>query len=462
MHLAIVGAGFSGIALLYQLIEQRAPLSRLSLIGTQADFGRGRAYASANDIHLLNVRAADMGLSPDAAGDFADWLELGASNRDAFLPRSLFGDYLQQRIQEAVTRAPFVIERVRGTALTLTPTGAGYRITMDDERRLHADRVVLALGSLPPQPLPGLAAALRRSAAYVEDPWSPQALDALPAEAEVLIVGTGLTCFDLLQTLHARGHRGRVRAISRHGLLPQPQTLRRAAPAVLGPALQAQIHQPVLRELLHALRSACAETSDWRPVLDALRPHLTRLWRGLGQGERARFMRHLRSYWEVHRHRLPLQSHTQLQEWQRSGWLRVEAARLETAELKSGRVHAQLRARGAQDASPHVCDVLIRATGLDTDVANTPDPLVRQLHTDGWLSADPLGLGFKCDGGYGLLNRLNRRAEGLYALGPLLRGEYWEMTAVPELRAAAKALATELTAAAHEESSRLRPLLHAI
>ncbi len=462
MHLAIVGAGFSGIALLYQLIEQRAPLARVSLIGTPADFGRGRAYACADDLHLLNVRAADMGLSPDAVGDFADWLELGAGNRDAFLPRSLFGDYLEQRIRDAQTRAPFVLERICGTALSLTPTGAGYGLTLDDERRLHADRVVLALGSLPPQPLAHLSAALRRSHAYVEDPWSRHALDSVPPEAEVLIVGTGLTCFDLLQTLQTRGHRGRVRAVSRHGLLPQPQTLRRATPAPLAGALQQQVHQPVLRELVRALRAACVEANDWRPVLDALRPHLTRLWRGLGQSERARFMRHLRSYWEVHRHRIPLQSHTLLQEWQRSGWLSVDAARLETAELKSGRVHVRLRRRGAETSMPHVYDVLIRATGLDTDVARTPDPLVRQLHDDGWVSADPLGLGFQCDGGFGLLNRLNRRAEGLYALGPLLRGEYWEMTAVPELRAAAKTLATELTAAAHEESSRQRPLPHAI
>lgn len=462
MHIAIVGAGFSGIALLCQLIEQRAPLSRVSLIGTAPDFARGRAYATSDDLHLLNVRAADMGLKPDAPGDFADWLELSGSNRDTFLPRSLYGDYLYQRMQDVLARAPFAIECIRATAQSLTPTGAGFRIALDEDRRLHADRAVLALGSLPPQPLPGLAAALRRNNAYVEDPWSPNALDSLSPEAEVLIVGTGLTCFDLLQTLHSRGHRGRVRAISRHGQLPQPQTLRRAAPVALSEALQAQIHQPDLRSLLRALREACTQASDWRPVLDALRPHLTRLWRGLGQSERARFMRHLRSYWEVHRHRIPLQSHALLQEWQRSGWLTVEAARLETAELKSGRVHARLRARGANVSQQHVCDVLIRATGLDTDVANTPEPLVRQLHDDGWLSADPLGLGFKCDGGFGLLNRLNRRAEGLYALGPLLRGEYWEMTAVPELRAAAKALATELAAVALEESSRQRPLLHAM
>lgn len=462
MHLAILGAGFSGTALLYQLIEQRAPLARVSLIGSGHDFARGRAYATADDVHLLNVRAADMGLKPDAPGDFADWMELSGSNRDSFLPRSLYGDYLYQRMQDALQRAPFEVECIRSTAQSVTPTGAGFRIALDGERRLQADRVVLALGSLPPQPLPGLASALRRSAAYIEDPWAPQALEGLPADAEVVIVGTGLTCFDLLQTLQARGHRGRVRAVSRHGLLPQPQTLRRASPAILGEALQAQIHQPELSGLLRALRAACAQASDWRPVLDALRPHLTRLWRGLGQGERARFMRHLRSYWEVHRHRIPLQSHALLQEWQRSGWLSVEAARLQTAELKGGRIHLQLRPRGAEQSVSHSCDVLIRATGLDTDVAATPEPLVRQLHGDGWLSADPLGLGFKCDGGFGLLNRLNRRADGLYALGPLLRGEYWEMTAVPELRAAAKALATELAAVALEESSRQRPLLHAM
>lgn len=462
MHLAIVGAGFSGIALLYQLIEQRAPLSRVSLVGSGPDFARGRAYASSGDLHLLNVRAADMGLKPDAPGDFADWLELGGSNREAFLPRSLYGDYLNQRMVEALARAPFAVECIRAMAQSLTPTGAGFRIALDGERRLHADRVVLALGSLPPRPLPGLAAALRRNHAYVENPWAPNALDGVAADAEVLIVGTGLTCFDLLQILQARGHRGRIRAISRHGLLPQPQNLRRATPLALTDALQAQIHQPDLRGLVRAVREACAQASDWRPLLEALRPHLTRVWRSLGQGERARFMRHLRSYWETHRHRIPQQSHVLLQDWQRSGWLSVDAARLESAELKSGRVQARLRARGAKAPTAHVCDVLIRATGLDTDVANTPEPLVRQLHDDGWLSADPLGLGFKCDGGFGLVNRLNRRAEGLYALGPLLRGEYWEMTAVPELRASAKALATELAAAALEESSRQRPLLQAI
>lgn len=462
MHLAIVGAGFSGIALLHQLIGQRAPLSRVSLIGSAADFGRGRAYACAKDLHLLNVRAADMGLSADAVGDFADWLGLAGSARDSFQPRSHYGDYLCQRTEQALARAPFPVERIAATATSLTPTGAGFRIALEDERRLQADRAVLALGSLPPRPLPGLDPRLHHSPAYIEDPWSPNALDALPPEAEVTIIGTGLTCFDLLQALEARGHRGRVHAISRHGLLPQPQTLQRVAPAALGEGLQAQIHQPELGGLVRALRQACAGASDWRPLLDALRPHLTRLWRGLGPGERARFLRHLRSYWEVHRHRIPLQSHSQLQAWIGSGWLSMQAARLESAAPAAGRVALRLRPRGGAAPTLHTCDVLIRATGLDTDVAKTPDPLVRQLHDDGWLSADPLGLGFKCDGGFGLLNRLDRRAEGLYALGPLLRGEYWEMTAVPELRAAAKALAAELVSVAREEFPRPQPRLQAI
>jgi uncharacterized NAD(P)/FAD-binding protein YdhS len=450
MHIAIVGAGFSGAALLRQLIDLRAPVTRVSLFGSAPDFGRGRAYSPPGDLHLLNVRAADMGMSPDCPGEFADWLELAGSNRDSFLPRSLYGDYLQHGLQSSIERSPFAIELITTEVSSITPTGAGLRLRIGETRQTHADAVVLALGSLPPQPLAGIAPALRRSAAYVEDPWAPTALDGVALDADVVIVGTGLTCVDLLQTLHARGHRGRVRAISRHGLLPQPQTLRRGAAHVLSAALQAQVHQPDLAGLTRALRSACEAAQDWRGIIDALRPHLSRLWRGLGQAERARFMRHLRSYWEVHRHRLPLQSHGQLIDWQRSRWLSVSAARLEGAHVKGKRLQLEVRPRGAALSETWQADALVRATGLDTDAARTPLPLIKQLLDDGWVGADPLGLGLKSDGGFGLLNRLGRRSEGLYALGPLLRGEYWEMTAVPELRISAQVLATELAACAVE------------
>lgn len=273
------------------------------------------------------------------------------------------------------------------------------------------------------------------------------------ADLDVVVVGTGLTCFDLLQSLLQRGHRGRIRAISRHGLIPAAQAARRGAALPPDEELTSALLRPRLGELLPILRRACAQASDWRAVIDGLRPHTTALWRGLGQADRARFMRHLRSYWEVHRHRLPLQSHQLLQTWINSGRVELQAARLESAEpLDTAHgLRLAVRARGAERAQIWHTDALIRATGLDTDVAATPLPLVKQLLEDGWVCADPLGLGFKCDGGSGLLSRLGRSAPGLHALGPLLRGEHWEMTAVPELRVAARELAVELAAAAREQ-----------
>ena len=39
-------------------------------------------------------------------------------------------------------------------------------------------------------------------------------------------------------------------------------------------------------------------------MLDALRPNLRRLWRRLPYAQRRRFLRHLRPYWDIHRHRM--------------------------------------------------------------------------------------------------------------------------------------------------------------
>ena len=46
-----------------------------------------------------------------------------------------------------------------------------------------------------------------------------------------------------------------------------------------------------------------AANGNWRQVIDSLRPITPALWRRLETNERERFMRHLRPFWEVHRHR---------------------------------------------------------------------------------------------------------------------------------------------------------------
>src|ERR1700722_14274899 len=107
--IAIVGAGFSGTVLAANLL--RRPLSNASdvvLIERGPAMGRGVAYADREFPYLLNVPAAR--LSADSR-DPLQFLRF-AQRHDAkiggedFLPRALYGDYLQDVLAQAERAAP--------------------------------------------------------------------------------------------------------------------------------------------------------------------------------------------------------------------------------------------------------------------------------------------------------------------------------------------------------------------
>ena len=199
-----------------------------------------------------------------------------------------------------------------------------------------------------------------------------------------------------------------------------------------------------MRLLLRALLSLAPIVPDWRGLVDALRPYVQGYWKTLPDEERGRFLRHLRSYWEIVRHRLAPSVDEELRQLQAEGQLRVRAGRLLRARRGETAVEVVLRERGQPHALAEQYDVLVRATGLDTDVERTSHPLVGQLRDAGTISADPFGLGLRATPQFEVLDRHAAPVRGLYCIGPLLRGQLWEITAVPELRVAARQLAQQL------------------
>jgi uncharacterized NAD(P)/FAD-binding protein YdhS len=260
----------------------------------------------------------------------------------------------------------------------------------------------------------------------------------------VLIVGTGLTMADVAATLRRRGHRGDIHALSRHGLLPHAHGEEPPTPISIPPAVLHALNQRDLRLLLNKLRSLSTVVRDWRSLVDAIRPYVQDFWRGLPTAERARFLRHVRPYWEIVRHRLAPAVAEDLQVLRDSGQLRVRAGRLLRARRLEDAVAVSIRHRGQGDVSTEQFDVLVRATGLDTDIERSPDPLISNLRESGLLAADPLGLGIQVTEQFRVVDRSGRAVRGLYAIGPLLRSQLWEITAIPELRVAASGLARKL------------------
>ena len=453
MRITIIGAGFSGSTLATELATSYDTDVEVYLVGAPATFGRGVAYGEARGEHLLNVRAGHLGADPDNHDDFAQWLNLSGKARDSFLPRIAYGEYLRDRVRLAETQTTN-LTCLEHEVVEIAHHQGGYNIYLDNGSRFDTDCVVLALGALPPQRLPAVGPRLARHWRYVGWPWHEGDLERIDRDARLLIVGTGLTMADVVSTLRRRGHRGEIVAMSRHGLLPQRHTDAPADPIELPPSVLSALRATDIQALFSAVRSLSRVVPDWRAVIDALRPHTQSLWGRMSPTERERFLRHVRSHWECCRHRMPPRTADDVDALLATGQLQVRAGRLLRAGVTERSIYALIRARGAIDADREDFDALIRATGLDVDVTNTSHPLMQHLVASGMVSADPFGQGIQTSSRFAVLDEQRQPVRGLYCLGPLLRGSLWEITAIPELRAAARVLAHQLLKTAVVDASR--------
>lgn len=430
--IAIIGGGFSG-ALLAIRLARAAPDRTIHLIERKRRMGVGLAYGACEPHHLLNVPVSrmELGLTPS----FADWLSTrsdfaapkDAALADAFAPRALFGAYVEERLGETAG-----VVRVRGEAARISRTER--KVVLTDGRAIDADIVVLATGNRAPAPLRHA----HDGADAIPDPWSPDAFDDLDADAPVLFIGAGLTMVDIALSLAARGHRGEMIALSRHGLTPTRHESGGAWPAFLASA-EATTARGAFALVRRGAKRAIAAGVPWRRVIDAARPDVARVWRAWPRGERARFLRHARAFWDIHRHRMAPQIADALAALQSSGQLTVIAGRI----VGGGAGVVQLRRRHSLDVETLRVARIFNCTGPASDFARIEEPLFAELRRNGLLRADALQLGIETEES-ALIDANGSPSHWLFALGPLTRPAYWEVTAVPEIRAQVDALAHRL------------------
>jgi uncharacterized NAD(P)/FAD-binding protein YdhS len=231
-------------------------------------------------------------------------------------------------------------------------------------------------------------------------------------------------------------------------LLPQQQATE-THPAFkpdLADALGATTLSGLSRALRRKAQEVQAAGGDWREILGVLRPQLPALWRDLTDERRARFLRHLRSYWEVHRHRVPAGPLAAVRSLERLGALEVHAGRIEATRILEDSVEVTWRPRGAQRSRAWLVDRVVNCTGPDMRATRNPDPLVQSLLAGGLVRADSQGLGIDIAADGRVISRAGAPVDSLYYLGPWLRTRDWEATGVPELREHATRLARDLAA----------------
>lgn len=434
-HVAVVGGGFTGTLLAIRLL--RHPTVRVTLIERRAtQRARGVAYSTTGSDLLLNVRAAGMSAFPEDPGHFLRWLETHAAGGvPSFVPRATYGGYLAALLGEAHAAHPGRLT-CRTGEVSILGTGDTMRVRLDGDA-LDADAVVLATGNLPPQAPPGLDADSLGDV-YVPDPWKGDVTAGLEADDSVVLVGTGLTAIDAALMLDAAGFEGRILALSRRGL--RPRTHQDGQPPVQG---MTAIPAGPLSALLHHVRGL-ADRDGWRGAVDSLRPVTQRLWAGSDVATRARFLRHLRPYWDVHRHRIAPAVAARIDAMVERGQLRFAAGRIVDA-VRDGD-HATLRWTPRHGGATRTIRArhIVNCTGPQTNLAKSGDPLLHALFEQGAIRSDPLRLGIDVDEDLHVIGRDGRADPRLFCAGPMTRGALWEIVAVPDIRTQVATLAERL------------------
>lgn len=379
---------------------------------------------------MLNVRAESMSALAGEPDHFARRFEAEGGDRRGFAQRRQFGRYLDEILADAVGSGCTTV--VDACAVSADRTEGSWRISLDGGGRIDAQAVALATGNQRPEALSAFESA---GAHYISDPWGSAASQAIRDVAatgrDALLVGTGLTMVDLVLSLDAAGHQGRIVAVSRRGQIPRAHADFRPAP------IDARdIPHGGLRSVWRWLRQRSAEVG-WRAAVDSLRPHSQRLWQSLDPGSQRRFLRHARPWWDVHRHRIAPEVAARITQLIAEDRLQIVSGRIIAASDTPMGIAVDIQRRGAAVSQRMTFAYAFNCTGPLHAIERTRDPLLRALLDGGDARPDHLGIGLEVDD-------KSRVGERLWALGPLTKGRYWEITAVPDIREQAAAVAEDI------------------
>lgn len=446
-RIAIIGGGFSGVALAAALHRYAKQPIEIYLFEKTGQFGAGEAYRTPYVWHLLNARAGEMSALEDDPEQFVRWLKTHAAtyldpavpHARQFLPRMLYSQYLCNlmttifRDGSGKCQLHLIPDEITDLVHENNDT---INLTTKNGKVYTVDKTVLAIGNNPPAPFPYT---LPKTIRCIENPWDYTELKSIPSDVPVMIVGTGLSMIDAVLTLHHQKHRGKIYALSRRGLLPLPHT-ENCHKANVDVAMLPRDVKTMMKALRNAANEMVEVGEDWRAIMNHMRCNLQTVWLQMDKRNKKQFLRHVLSYWNVHRHRVHEKLYALLENMQQSDALQVVAGRL--VGVNESGVLARLR----HQQTPTVFPVthIINCMGSSNSLNPNEQPLLTTLMQRGHVCHDELNLGLLTNLQYELMTADGNVLPRCYTLGPPMRGVVWECIAVPEIRKQCKELAERL------------------
>lgn len=423
----IIGGGASGVLLAAHLLRDPQSDVRVTLLERRGQYGQGLAYSASQRDHKVNVPARGMSAFADDPDHFWRWLQAHNYPADSswvFVPRRLYGAYLEHVLSEAGRSRPGQLVVLAEEALSVRQAGKTVETLLANGTSLASRHAVLAVGH-ETQPARGRGIAVRVGS----DRDTP-----LDPDVPVIILGSGLSMVDAWLSLAQTNHRGRIIVVSRNGFLPKghrdvPPLPIDAADVPFGTNLPYFIRW--FRGLVAQVE---AEGGNWRSVIDGLRPFNQAIWQSWTDRTKRQALRHLRPWWNIHRHRLPPELHERLSAAVRNHQVELVAAEFLGVERHGDGVRATIRPRGTTQQQTIDVARLYDCGGVTVDVATSSNPVIRDLIATGKGQPDRLHIGLDVDEHCHVIDASGTPSHQLLAVGPLTRGRFFEIEAVPDIR----------------------------
>lgn len=448
-------------------LARAAPLPlEIVIVDPRESLGSGLAHGGGHPDHRLNGPDAVHLLYPEGPDHFGDWLRSsGVLDRDpeavtsygpAFARRSDFGAYMAAQVAEHQTSNPSgsLIRHLRDRATALAREETGFVVDTTKGESFRAQMCVLATGHEPPT-TPASLSPVTGHAGYIANPWDLAALARIDPAGDVLIVGTGLTTADVVAALVAQGHKGRITAISRRGLVPRPHS-RAATSGTMWDRLAVDPPEFIRRHgsngslvcLLRVLRADMRRLEKngetWHAAFDDLRDAVRAVWPGLPAVEKARFHRHLKPWYDVHRFRMPPQTEDIVDRSIDSGQLDYGAAKILGAAVTAAGLVVSLVDRGSSCRRELRVAAIVNCTGPSGRLAETKNPFLERLLSDKMARPGPIGLGLDIDEACRVIGADGIPVDDLYAVGPPTSASLGETLVVPFITHQAVGLVTRI------------------
>ncbi len=448
----VIGGGFTGAMFAVHLARAASVPVAIDIIEPRETVGAGLAYGSCGPEHRINVPSDRMFVFAEDRDHLSRWLKRTGrwdADRAALTPeghhystRRDFAAYIAGLVSAAAEDNPSgsVIRHIRRTALRVSGGHEQWRVECDDGGAGDYAAVILCVTHAAPSfrwPITNGAEALPH---LVRDPWAYDAIKAIPSDARVVVIGTGLTMSDAVITLREHGHRGTIHAIARRALTPRPHGEFYDDFDLFGSEEPPSTAIGLLRLVRRRIAEAAEVGVSWHAVIDAVRRRLIPYWASLPMPEQAKIVHRLRTFWDVHRFRMAPQVVELMERGRSQGWLRLSAGHIEEIGRDGDRFSVRWTPRGGETrAEP--AEAIINCTGPDNDLRRSSNPVIRSAIANGLIRPDALRIGVDVDADGHLIDSEGCVNAGLWAAGPLARVVVGEATGVPEASAHARHVA---------------------